>query len=522
MRRWLIAGLVSLASILPGYPAQADLAPLEITEEDASPSTFPYQIRFSNGSVTDNGDGTTSVSTGSGGAPTGASYVVISSNGTLTDERIIQEQQGIDLVDTGPGGHANLSVDLTEFSAVTVGSGSFTTFTFDSGTTDPVITSGDGTLTITPGGSDLIVADDVELQDATPHLRLTDTTAAQDDFELWADQSIAYLSNLTDGAQIWRTTQANGFQTIGRLTTEGGADLNGQIDARAATSVLLPRALSIGGVSYTFPPANGSNGQFLTEDGSGGLTWTTSSGSGDITSVGDVASGAAFDGTQGTTITFNNAGGDATLSYDGSELTSNVTFEVSGSAPTVLWTDTTASQDDFEAYIDANVWYLTNLTDGAVIVRTTQTNGLNTVGVLTTEGGVNLRGTVDARAATVVALVEQESKTIFDPDTVQTTTDAIPLFEVDAYNYPFGITIHQVKLSVNASASPAYNLEEWTSPSDGSPATLLNMQLSSQTERTWRSFADASIAAGSFVFVDLDTTALNWAIITVWYSANTS
>ena len=38
---------------------------------------------------------------------------------------------------------------------------------------------------------------------------------------------------------------------------------------------------------------------------------------GDITSVGDVTSGAAFDGTQGTTLTFNNAGGDGILLYNG-------------------------------------------------------------------------------------------------------------------------------------------------------------------------------------------------------------
>jgi hypothetical protein len=45
-----------------------------------------------------------------------------------------------------------------------------------------------------------------------------------------------------------------------------------------------------------------------------------SGGSGDITSVGDVTSGAAFDGTQGTVLTFNNAGGDGTLTFDGSDL----------------------------------------------------------------------------------------------------------------------------------------------------------------------------------------------------------
>ena len=43
------------------------------------------------------------------------------------------------------------------------------------------------------------------------------------------------------------------------------------------------------------------------------------SGSGDISSVGDVTGGAAFDGTWGTLLTFNNAGGDGTIGYDGTQ-----------------------------------------------------------------------------------------------------------------------------------------------------------------------------------------------------------
>jgi len=50
---------------------------------------------------------------------------------------------------------------------------------------------------------------------------------------------------------------------------------------------------------------------------------TGTGGSGDITSVGDVTGGAAFDGTQGTTLTFNNAGGDKTLVFDGTNFTFN-------------------------------------------------------------------------------------------------------------------------------------------------------------------------------------------------------
>jgi len=45
----------------------------------------------------------------------------------------------------------------------------------------------------------------------------------------------------------------------------------------------------------------------------------TGGGTGDITSVGDVASGAAFDGTQGTGLTFFNAGTNASIKYDGTD-----------------------------------------------------------------------------------------------------------------------------------------------------------------------------------------------------------
>lgn len=56
-------------------------------------------------------------------------------------------------------------------------------------------------------------------------------------------------------------------------------------------------------------------------------------GSGDITSVGDVASGAAFDGTQGTILTFNNAGGDGTFQYDGTVFAASHALTVQASDP---------------------------------------------------------------------------------------------------------------------------------------------------------------------------------------------
>src|SRR3990167_8991358 len=102
---------------------------------------------------------------------------------------------------------------------------------------------------------------DLDLSDVTPHLRLTDTTAAQDDFEWYADASQVYLTNVTDAVELLRWSSTNAFFLRGSSVT------------------------------YGWPTADGTNGQFLTTNGSGTMTWTTSSGSGDITDVYNCASG---------------------------------------------------------------------------------------------------------------------------------------------------------------------------------------------------------------------------------------
>src|SRR3990167_4999557 len=102
---------------------------------------------------------------------------------------------------------------------------------------------------------------DLDISDVTPHLRLTDSTAAQDDFEWYADASQVYLTNVTDAVELLRWSSANA------LFLRGSA------------------------VTYAWPTADGTNGQFLTTNGSGTMTWTTSSGSGDITDVYNCASG---------------------------------------------------------------------------------------------------------------------------------------------------------------------------------------------------------------------------------------
>jgi len=88
-------------------------------------------------------------------------------------------------------------------------------------------------------------------------------------------------------------------------------------------------------------------GDLLMYDGSAWINMATSSlgisGSGDILSIGDVGSGAAFDGTQGTTLTFNNALGDATLSYDGNAFSFSKLISFPYSSSTIYSSFATAS-----------------------------------------------------------------------------------------------------------------------------------------------------------------------------------
>ncbi|MDI6732312.1 MAG: hypothetical protein QME16_00065 [Planctomycetota bacterium] len=126
----------------------------------------------------------------------------------------------------------------------------------------------------------------------------------------------------------------------------------------------------------------------LTEnaDYSGSVTTGGGGGVGDVTSVGDCTTGACFDGTQGTTLTFNNVGGDKTLDYDGTDFLFNAPLSIDATDPAdaeairldnaegIAWeaspagTDVTLKVDASEILQASGTFNAAALTEGAIAV----------------------------------------------------------------------------------------------------------------------------------------------------------
>lgn len=92
------------------------------------------------------------IDVGGGGAPVGASYVVMAANGTLTDERVLTAGNGINVVDGGAGGPVTVSAS-SEFIRDTIGTALVEGHGVDIAVDDP----GD-TITIAVDESELTAA----------------------------------------------------------------------------------------------------------------------------------------------------------------------------------------------------------------------------------------------------------------------------------------------------------------------------------------------------------------------------
>ena len=173
-------------------------------------------------------------------------------------------------------------------------------------------------------------------------------------------------------------------------------------------------------------------------DNADGTCSQAGGGSGDITSVGDVASGAAFDGTQGTILTFNNASGDQTLSFDNTtqdfELSDDLTL--TNATPHVKLADSTAGDEDWEIYADGDAFIIHNVTLSKNMLNVTNSSTMSS----TWGNGQGFTWTLDSGSGTdpTIAFGSSSDITILSNNfDVATSTGALTLGD----NVQNGITI---------------------------------------------------------------------------------
>lgn len=175
---------------------------------------------------------------GGGGAPTGASYVVLGTNGSLTHERVLTEGHGIDLVDAGAGSTITVDVDETELDLALMGG------------TLPVASGGTGASSASMARTNLglVIGTDVQAYDAQL-AAIAALAPSAGDLTYWTSSTAAaqlalgvpgevIASNAGRTAPVW--VEAN------TLEYGDGSDGNATLDGVAAVA-----GCSLSGTEYT-------------------------------------------------------------------------------------------------------------------------------------------------------------------------------------------------------------------------------------------------------------------------------
>ena len=109
----------------------------------------------------------------------------------------------------------------------------------------------------------------------------------------------------------------------------------------------------------------------------------------------------------------------------------------------------------------------------------------------------------------------------YDPDGIQAVSDALPILAVEATWAPHGITVRDIYLKTDASSTYSVDLEEWTAMLSPTVTSIEVVATSASAEgEDDGTLADASVAAGSIVFVDLPSATANFITVSFTYTIN--
>ncbi len=193
----------------------------------------------------------------------------------------LTEGTAIDVSGTaGEAWSPTVTFDSTELGTTTFGSGSGVVWTFDVGATDPTFTFASDALTIAATSTGI-----------TGNLDVSGTLASGTANAFQVDGS----GNISTSGTL---AVNGGTATFGSNGTDGSIVVYNELGATDYSVTLQPSASQTGSYSLTLPVDDGTSDYVLTTNGSGVLSWQSvtgiGAGTGDITTVGSMATGDVF------------------------------------------------------------------------------------------------------------------------------------------------------------------------------------------------------------------------------------
>jgi len=115
-------------------------------------------------------------------------------------------------------------------------------------------------------------------------------------------------------------------------------------------------------------------------------------------------------------------------------------------------------------------------------------------------------------------MIRSKSATIIEPDRLQAISDALPMFPIEAHEFPHGIVIDEVFVKSSSTDPMTIGIENWSDPSGTITSEIVSVTVSGVYEASdTPTGSDGIIENDEIIMINLDTTDVDWVNITVLY-----